>query len=447
MVNRLTADALTPINTNEYLPPTRRWVSWGSWFIVFALGSAIAASFTVKYRTTVNVHGVIRPVGETRLVQAIASGAIVDIAAQNNTPLQKGDVIARIDTASLEARAAQLLANVEQSNSKQQQIQAQIRSIEQQIIAETAQSKRSVAALIADAEIAQRSNRDQSIAAQAAVQEAQAQIDLAAREVNSYSQLSESGAVSQLQLSEKQAALETARARMVSVQASLNPSRGSVQAAQQRIAQAEATGESTLAQLQQSKQQLMQEGLDIEKHLKATEQEIAQVNLELENATVRSPVTGTLHELRLRNIGQVVTPGETIATVIPTNAPIEIQALVPATKINKVEIGLPTRMRVSACPFSEFGTAAGQVKSISPDTVSLPSQSPAGSAGSAAVETTVSPSAFYSTSIAIEESSLFAKNTRRRCALQPGTGGQVTIIAREETVIAFLRRKAGLFQK
>ena len=43
MVNRLTADALTPINTNEYLPPTRRWVSWVSWFIVFALGSAIAA--------------------------------------------------------------------------------------------------------------------------------------------------------------------------------------------------------------------------------------------------------------------------------------------------------------------------------------------------------------------------------------------------------------------
>lgn len=441
MAHRFPANALTPINTNEYLPPTRRWVSFGSWFIVFVLGSAIAASFTVKYRTTVKVLGIIRPVGETRLVQTVATGAIVEIAVQNNTPIQKGDVIARIDTATLESRAVQLSANVEQSNSKQQQIQAQLLAIDQQIIAERDQAQRSVLVLTADAETAQRTKRDQSIAAQAAVQEAQTQIDLAAREVNSYSQLSDSGAVSQLQLSEKQAALETAQARMASVQASLNPSGGSVQAAQQRIAQAQATGASTLARLQQSKQQLIQEGIDIEKQLNTIEQERAQVNLELQNATVRSPITGTLHELRLRNTGQVVSSGETIATVIPTNTPIEIRAMVPAASINKVDIGLPTQMRISACPFSEFGTAAAQVKSISPDTVSQRAApaTPGEEAGP--------PGAFYSVIIAVEQSALISNSTQRQCALQPGTEGQVTIIAREETIITFLRRKAGLISK
>ena len=138
--------------------------------------------------------------------------------------------------------------------------------------------------------------------------------------------------MSRLQLSEKQAALASAQARMVGLQAALDPSSGDVQAAQQRIAQARAGGVATLARLQQSKQQLVQQGLEIQEQLQNTEQEIAQVNLGLQNSVVRSPITGTLHELNLRNTGQTVNPGETLAKVIPTQknkAPIEIKALIP----------------------------------------------------------------------------------------------------------------------
>ncbi|MGB7415536.1 MAG: HlyD family secretion protein [Thermosynechococcaceae cyanobacterium] len=443
MAHRFPANSLAPIHTNEFLPPVSRWVSLGSWFIVFALSSAIVASFTVKYRTTVKVTGIIRPMGETRLVQTVATGAIVEIAAQSNRPIKKGDIIARIDTSSVKARSVQLLANLEQTKSKLRQIQAQMLSINEQIAAETTQTQRSVAALTADVETARRTYQDKSIAAQAAVKETQAQINFAAREAESFRQLSNSGAVSKLKLSEKQAALETARARMAKEQASLNPPKSEMQAAQQRIAQAQASGDSTLARLQQSKQQLVQEGLEIKKQLKNTEQEIAQVKLELQNATVRSPITGTLHELRLRNTGQVVTSGETIATVIPTNAPIEIRVMVPAAEINKVDVGLPTQMRVSACPFSEFGTAAGQVKSVSPDTVSPPPQSVASSTPNEASGPRP-PGSFYSVIIATDKPALTTRNTQRQCALQPGTEGEVTIIFREETIITFLRRKAGL---
>lgn len=441
MAPRIVSDTLKPIKTNEFLPPVSRWVTGGSWFIVFALAGATAASFVVKYRTTVKIPGIIRPAGDTRLVQAIATGAVVEITAQNNTPVQKGDAIARIDTTSLEARAVQLLANLEQGRSKRKQIQAQLIAADQQIAAEAAQAQRSVAASAADFDEARRTNQTQSITAQAAVQEAQAQINLATREANSFSQLVDSGAVSQLQLYEKQTALETARARMVSLQAALNPSNGNVQAAQQRIAQAQASGAATLARLQQSKQQLVQQGLEIEEELENTEQEIAQVNLGLQNAVVRSPITGTLHELQLRNTGQVVQPGETIATVIPTDTAIEIRAMVPAEQINKVDIGLPAQMRVSACPFSEFGTATGEVKAVSPDTVSM---FPSNNTGTNSAVANGPSGAFYSVTIAAQAPTLTASSTQQTCALQPGTEGQVTIVSRQETIINFLRRKAGL---
>ncbi len=450
-------DALEPIKTNEFLPPVSRWVTAGSWFIVLALGGAIAASFLVKYRTTVKASATIRPTGQPRLVQAAVTGQVVEIKARSNTTVEKGAAIALLDTSSLEARAIQLLANLDQGQSKLQQINAQMATVDQQIAAEAAQAQRSVAASAADYSQIQRAQRTQTITAQAAVQEAQAQADLAAREVESFSQLVESGAVSRLQLSEKQAALASAQARMVGLQAALDPSAGEVEAARERIAQAQAGGVATLARLQQSKQQLVQQGLEIQEQLQNTEQEIAQVNLGLQNSVVRSPITGTLHELNLRNTGQMVTPGETLAKVIPNRqinnqpnanpqnsnqpnnrTPIEIKALVPAQQINKVDVGYPAQMRVSACPYSEFGTLKGEVTAISPDTITFTSPSEENS------PTSAQAGAFYSVTLSANTPTLRSTTSGQICELQPGTEGRVTIVSNEETVITFLRRKAGL---
>ena len=441
---------LEPIETDQFLPPVGRTVTLGSWFIVLALGSAIAASFSVKYRTTVKAPAIVRPAGEPRLVQAKAAGTVVDISAQSNDKVSQGDPIAKLDTTSLEARAVQLLANLEQGQRRLQQVKAQLQLLDQQMIAEAAQAQRSVAASAADYAQVQRTNLNQSISAEAAVREAQAQIELAAREVESFGQLVDSGAVSQLQLSETQAALEAARARMLSLQANLNPSTGDVRAARERVAQAEASGAATMARLQQSKQQLVQQGLEIQEQLQTTEQDIAQVNLGLQNAEVRSPITGTLHQLNLRNTGQVVSAGETLAQVIPADAPVSIKAMVPATEINKVEVDMPVQMRVSACPFSEFGVASGRVQSISPDTVTPQTQggqaSPANSnqAFYSVMITADSPTLKASAQSSGASGALEASGRDRTCDLQPGTEGRVTIISRTETVMTFLRRKAGL---
>lgn len=425
---------LDTIRTDDFLPPVSRWVTFSSCFMVLALGGAAAASFVVNYRTVVRAQAVVRPAGEARLVQAQAAGRVVEITAQNNQAIARDEPIARLDTTSAEARAVQLLANLEQTQGRLEQIEAQMVAVDRQIAAETAQAERTMAVAAADYSQTQRDNENRAIAAQASVQEAQAQIDLAAKEARSFQQLVDSGAVSQIQLFEKQAALEAAQARMLSLQAALNPSRGEVRAARERIAQARASGLATLARLEQSKQQLTSQGIEIQEQLQQTEQEIAQVNLELENSVVRSPIAGTLYELSLRNTGQVVSAGETIARVVPTQAPVEIRARVPVEEINKVRVGAAAQMRVSACPFTEFGTVSGTVKSVSPDTMSPPQ----------AASTSEPSAAFYSATIEPDVSELPSDTQQENCTLQPGTSGQVTITAQKETLVAFLRRKMGL---
>lgn len=437
MAKNLATDVLEPIKTHEFLPPVSRWVTAGSWFIVLALGGAIAASFVVNYRTTVKVPAVIRPSGEPRLVQSIVTGAVVKINVTENTRVKRGDIIASLNTSSLDAQAVQLLANFDQGQAKLQQFNAQMTTLDQQMAAEAAQSQRTVAASAADFDQVRRTQQNLTITAEADVQEAQAQINLAAQEVEGYRQLVDSGAVSRLQLAEKESALASAQARMLKLQAALNPSAGEVLAAEERIAQAQAGGAATLAGLQQSKQALVQESLEIQQQMKVTEQELTQVMLGLQNAEVRSPVDGVLYELSLRNIGQVLNPGETIAKIVPDEVPIEIKAKVPAQQISKVEVGMPAQMRVSSCPFSEYGTVSGKVKAVSPDTLTQQATSGGSPLPAAA-------SAFYSVLIQPEVQSLKSTAGNPQCTLQPGTEGRVTIVSREETVVTFLRRKAGL---
>lgn len=438
MADLSSSQSLTPIDTYDFLPSVNRWVTVGGWFMFLTMVGVIAASCFVKYRTTVKAPAIIRPAGEPRLIQVPTAGTVVSMRIMDNTAVQQGDIIAQLETANLEVQSSQLSSSLAQGNSRLQQIDAQLLALDQQLAAEIEQSQREVAAFSAAYEQIFRESRDQSVTAQAAVEEAQAQLDLAEEEVRSFRELAESGAISRLQLAERESDLASARARMNSLKSALNPSPGNVQAAQARIEQAQASGKATKARLQQAKQQLFQQKLEIQEQLQATEQEILQLDLELKNAVVRSPITGVIHEFSLRNTGQVVNRGETIAKVIPADSPILIKALIPTQEINKIEVGLPTQLRVSACPFSEFGSMTGAVREISPDTVT---SNLSGISGGASL--TSQGGSFYNVIIDTDGRELVSKQ-QETCKLLPGAEGEVTIISREETVISFLRRKASL---
>ena len=433
-------ESLSPIETDHFLPPVSRWAAVGSWFIVLVLGSAITASFFVKYRTTVRAPAILRPTGELVLLQSAVTGRVAKIMARDNMPVRSGDMIAQLETTSLAAQATQLSANLKQGESKLMQLDAQMTAVDQELAAELALAQRSEAVAAADYRQISQDRQNQRIAAEAAVQEAQIQLKLATQEAESFRQLVSSGAVSRLQLVEKESALASALARVISLQTKLNPAEGSVQAAKERIAQAQASGAATVARLQQSKQQLTRQRLEIQEQIEAIRQEVAQVKLGLENAVVRSPSAGILHEFSLRNPGQVVNSGEVIAKVIPTDVPIVVRAMVPSQQINKIEVDQLAQLKVYACPFSEFGTVKGKVKEISPDVVTL---SPANNSSAGSLLSSAQSASFYSVVIETNVPALISKS-KKTCVLSPGMEGQATILSSEETVMAFLRRKAGL---
>lgn len=115
--------------------------------------------------------------------------------------------------------------------------------------------------------------------------------------------------------------------------------------------------------------------------------------------------------------------GDAIAFIAPQNAPFVIKAQVSAQDIDKVKIGQSVQVRVSACPYPDYGTLNGTIKTVVPDA------RPAANKAPATYEITMQPEKSY------------VGDDRRQCQLQAGMEGSVDVISRQETIVQFLLRK------
>ncbi|MBW4621956.1 MAG: HlyD family efflux transporter periplasmic adaptor subunit [Cyanosarcina radialis HA8281-LM2] len=230
-------------------------------------------------------------------------------------------------------------------------------------------------------------------------------------------------------------ALETAKAKFLQAQAAVNSNDADVRVAATQLEQVQPQGQATIAGLNNQLETLNQRSAELRSQLNRGQKELQQLQAELKGSVVRAPVTGTVLQLSLRNQGQVVRPGEPIAYIAPQGARLEIKARIPAQEINKVKVGQAVQMQVSACPYPDYGTLKGKVKTVAPDAL------PATDNQNQSSPTTPPPNSFE---VTIEPETSFVGDSDRQCQLQTGMEGKADIITKEETVLTFVLRKARL---
>ncbi len=243
--------------------------------------------------------------------------------------------------------------------------------------------------------------------------------------------LAQARAAAKDRLGEKELAAEVAALDVKKAETAIDPSAAAVTAATERIERERARGEATLATLNQERETLLQQRIELQKQRDRAGKELQQVENDLQLTVIRSPVEGTLLQLKLRNQGQVVQPSEAIAYIAPRNAAAIVKARVQEKDIDKVKPGQRVQIQVSACPYPDYGTLEGTVKAVAPDALP-PAPNAAQSVPQAGYEVTVEPQQTY------------LSNGSRQCRLQSGMEGKADIISREETVLRFILRKAKL---
>jgi HlyD family secretion protein len=104
------------------------------------------------------------------------------------------------------------------------------------------------------------------------------------------------------------------------------------------------------------------------------------------------------------------------------------RVLVPGQEITNLRTGQLADLKVAGCPYPDYGTLPARVQAVAPDATAS-----ADGRGGRVFEVTLQP----------ERTELQAGG--RRCAVQQGMELEAAITTQQETVLAFVLRKARLW--
>jgi hemolysin D len=362
-----------------------------------------------------HAQGQLEPLGDVYKVQSSITGPVVSIPIKEGDQVRQGEMIATIDHQLVEKEIQQL----EQSLNGYQQKLLQTRLLIQQTQAEldTLQA-------IASANIA---SRQHSISQEASViqtsenilQHLQVDRQAQTQRLNRLSELVEQGAFAEDHLFQVEQSLRERDRTITETQGNIQRSRSAVAQLQAELTETGATAEKQIIEATKQLQQLNIEATDLESRIKETKTLLEQSEAKLNQAMLVAPVSGVVSSLEVSNIGEVMQPGQTVAEIAPSSAPLVLSALLPSQEAGLVEVGMPANIKFDAFPYQDYGIVEGEVLSISPD---------------AKINETTG--VVYQVKIELE--TIEMPHEGRMVALQAGQTAKAEIVIRERRIISLI---------
>lgn len=145
---------------------------------------------------------------------------------------------------------------------------------------------------------------------------------------------------------------------------------------------------------------------------------------QLDRTELRSPVRGIVKNLEVTTIGGVIQPGGSLMEIVPLEKQLLIEARMSPRDIAFIRPGLPATVKITAYDPSIYGTLAGTVDRISPDTLQ---------------DEVHRDQVYYRVYVRTGQSSLRTKDGRTH-AIMPGMVATVEIRTGRKTVLQYLMK-------
>ncbi|MGZ2384897.1 HlyD family type I secretion periplasmic adaptor subunit [Rhizobium leguminosarum] len=156
------------------------------------------------------------------------------------------------------------------------------------------------------------------------------------------------------------------------------------------------------------------------------DEELKKMALRRNMVVLTAPADSVVLDLAQRSVGSVVREAEPVVTLVPINVPLEAEVSINTRDIGRVAVGKEARIKLDAYPFQKYGTATGEVRTISQDTFLTGQQEAA----------TSQPSApFFKARILLADTRLNATDVPVR--LLPGMTVTTEIKVGNRTVISY----------
>jgi HlyD family secretion protein len=294
-------------------------------------------------------------------------GVLTQLYVEQGDRIQQGQILARMDSAGIEAQRSQYRANLAQSQAQLAQAVAGSRP------QEIAQARARLAQAQAQLAQAQAGNRPQEIAqSQSQVDAAQAKVNYTNEQVKRYQYLYKEGA-------EKKQLLDQAISEDKSARANLEEAKKRLSLVQsgtrtEEIAQRQAAVNEARAALV-----LLEDGTRSEEIVQrqaavaSAEAQLKGVQVQLDETIIRAPLSGIVTQ-KYANVGAFVTPttsasasaSATSSSIVAVARGLEILAQVPEADLGRIKPGQQVEIVADAYPDQVF---KGNVRLIAPEAV------------------------------------------------------------------------------
>jgi HlyD family secretion protein/hemolysin D len=104
----------------------------------------------------------------------------------------------------------------------------------------------------------------------------------------------------------------------------------------------------------------------------AAEEALAKAARRTEQQTLRAPISGTVQQMHIANIGAVVTPAQQLLSLVPLDDHVEVEAVLENRDVGFVAAGQRVELKIDAFPFTRYGLMSGTVVSVDRDAEAAP---------------------------------------------------------------------------
>ncbi len=240
--------------------------------------------------------------------------------------------------------------------------------------------------------------------------------------------IAKQGAVSRIQILKQQQEFQNSQAQVAQLQEEQQRLELAIAQSQQKLQNTVALStqdvllkiadnEKKIAEIDSQFNKLMVEN---DKKIAETDNQLKQTQVTLQYQEIRSPVDGTVFDLKATSPGFVANSTEPILKVVPDNT-LQAEVFITNKDIGFVKEGMPVDVRIDSFPFSEYGDVKGELISV----------------GSDALPPTQARQVYtFPAKIRLKQSTLKANG--RELALQSGMSVSVNIKVRDRAVISIL---------
>jgi hemolysin D len=365
----LEREFLPPLLQIQETPPSpvNRAVLWTLIFFVFTL---IAWATIGKIAVVATAAGKFIPDGRVKEVQPLESSLVKAIHVKEGQHVHQGDVLLELDPT---LSAADLAANADKygfNKLEQARLNAELThsrphyTADDQLpsrvaLEEHMREAREQAHVVklAAARAAVEEKISALAAAEATLRKYQETTEIAAERESSARPLVETGAIS--------------RVDYLQLKEDLAQNRNDLAAQEKTVEQARATVE----QSQRAAQQVERDRIaDVYNDLDQRVASEPTLKGDFDKSKqlyslkwLRAPVSGLVQKVDVTTIGQVVTPAQSLVTIVPDGTPLIVEASVTNQDIGYLQVGQPVEVKVDTFPFQKYGTLQGTLLWVSPD--------------------------------------------------------------------------------